>query len=386
MDSNGLSPYQVALQHRRRARDRRPLLRLPWKPVIHVVILAVGLTLALSTQIPASAFVSGQTYMIEPGDTLTRIAAATGISVPCLAAANNLSDPDVIRAGDVMNIPALSPSTQTYCVKRGDTLTSISAATAIPVDCLARLNDLANPDAIRAGQALLLAPPAYRVKPGDTLSSISRTAGIPAHVLADWNGLPDPDRLLAGQSLRLSGSPASGDPTGACNPITWIGSENYWDDRPYGGPIAIVLHTSAGSLGAIDHWFSNPQSQVSAHFAVGLDGRTHQYVDLADRAWGEGNIEPDNVWPGPEGMNPNHYSVSIETEDGGNPPPPVTEAQYQAAVRAGRLILREYPNIQYLVSHRAIAPHARANDPGPRWVATGRFEALAAALGLKPIP
>ena len=55
-------------------------------------------------------------------------------------------------------------------------------------------------------------------------------------------------------------------------------------------------------------------------------------------------------------------------------------------VDVGRQILRTYPGVRYLVSHRAIAPETRHNDPGPRWIASGRFVALANALGLQPIP
>ncbi len=44
-------------------------------------------------------------YTINPGDTLFSIASQFGVSVDDLVALNNLSDPDSIRAGDQLFIP-----------------------------------------------------------------------------------------------------------------------------------------------------------------------------------------------------------------------------------------------------------------------------------------
>jgi N-acetyl-anhydromuramyl-L-alanine amidase AmpD len=136
----------------------------------------------------------------------------------------------------------------------------------------------------------------------------------------------------------------------------------------------------------MDHWFTDPTNLSSAHYGIGLNGRIHQYVDLGDRAWANGYTEPGNRWPGLPDVNPNDWTVSLELEDLGQHDYQVPEAQYQAAVVAGRLVHARYPNLQYLVSHRAIAPSTRANDPGPSWIESGRFEALARDLGLAAIP
>jgi N-acetyl-anhydromuramyl-L-alanine amidase AmpD len=75
------------------------------------------------------------------------------------------------------------------------------------------------------------------------------------------------------------------------------------------------------------------------------------------------------------------YTISLEMEEAVGDPV-VTDAQFQAAVEVGRVVRAHHPSIRYLITHRAIAPETRANDPGPRWVASGRFAALAQALGL----
>src|SRR5439155_18736824 len=162
--------------------------------------------------------------------------------------------------------------------------------------------------------------------------------------------------------------------------IVWKVWANFGSGRPQGPALALVLHTADGSMVGIDGELATPRSGLSTHFGMGLDKRIHQYVELADRAWGQGYTETGNIWPGPANVSPNHLTVSIETEDLGSPYQSVTDAQYRATLDLGRIIVRAYPGMRYLVSHRAIAPETRHNDPGPRWIATGRFIALANAL------
>ena len=150
-------------------------------------------------------------------------------------------------------------------------------------------------------------------------------------------------------------------------------------------PIAIVLHTMAGTLAGCDGWFANPASQVSAHFGIGLGGEAHQYVDLSECAWANGVLEPGAIWTGPAGVNPNKVTVSIETEDNGNPDQEVTQLQYEATLWVCRVAVASYPSITMLDSHRAISPRSRAHCPGDRWIVSGRFRDLAVALGVSAL-
>ena len=43
------------------------------------------------------------------------------------------------------------------------------------------------------------------------------------------------------------------------------------------------------------------------------------------------------------------------------------------------------PTLRYLVRHADISPQSRGSCPGDRWVASGRFQALAEALGLMTV-
>jgi len=123
-------------------------------------------------------------------------------------------------------------------------------------------------------------------------------------------------------------------------------------------------------------------SQVSAHYGVGLDGTVHQYVQLGDRAWANGVLETGNLWPGPDNVNPNDLTVSVETEDLANPNQPVTSQEYESTLYVCQLAMSAYPDIEWLLSHSDISPSSRPNCCGDRWKDSGQFWNLALALGL----
>jgi LysM repeat protein len=48
---------------------------------------------------------AGETYVVQPGDTLAEIAAQFGVTVQALAEANNIANIDVIEVNQVLVIP-----------------------------------------------------------------------------------------------------------------------------------------------------------------------------------------------------------------------------------------------------------------------------------------
>jgi N-acetyl-anhydromuramyl-L-alanine amidase AmpD len=170
-------------------------------------------------------------------------------------------------------------------------------------------------------------------------------------------------------------------------------SHNCWFGRPYGPPIAFVVHTqSGGESGTVAEWLSN-SSHSSAHYGVGLEGRLGRWIDPSDRAWSNGIVEPGNGWVTiarecgiDPTLNPNHVTISCETEDGGDANQPVTDEQYTALVWAASEAKQRYPeSLRYLVRHADISPQSRSGCPGDRWLSSGRFEALANTLGLQTV-
>jgi len=173
-------------------------------------------------------------HVVQPGETLSQIAARYGVSVPDLARANELSNPDHILAGAVLRIPgSLLVSERVHRVGPGETLTSIAQRYSVSVESISQANRLPDPDRILVGQMLVIPsapetatdtsassiPRRYIVQPGDTLSALAVRFGVSLSTLAEANGITDPDRLQAGQTLvipprergagvRLAGVPA----------------------------------------------------------------------------------------------------------------------------------------------------------------------------------
>jgi LysM repeat protein len=58
----------------------------------------------------ASPGTSPGTYVVQPGDTLTRIADQLGVTIDDLMAANKITDPALIRIGQILKIPGASTS------------------------------------------------------------------------------------------------------------------------------------------------------------------------------------------------------------------------------------------------------------------------------------
>ncbi|MCC8023505.1 MAG: LysM peptidoglycan-binding domain-containing protein, partial [Clostridiales bacterium] len=102
------------------------------------------------------------TYTVKSGDTLTAIAARYGTTVSALVSLNNISNPDLIYVGQVLQIPSSSGSSgssgsagaTTYTIRRGDTLSGIAARYGTTVGAIASLNGISNVDLIYAGETI----------------------------------------------------------------------------------------------------------------------------------------------------------------------------------------------------------------------------------------
>lgn len=166
-------------------------------------------------------------------------------------------------------------------------------------------------------------------------------------------------------------------------PIVQLPSPNFGPRQGW-EPIAIVIHTMGGNLAGSDSWFTTfaADSQTSAHYGVGLNGEIHQYVNLSQSAWANGVLEHGNKWP--LNINPNLATISIETEDHGNPHEPVTSEQLNAVAYCCKVAIEKYSTIGTLMTHRAISPSSRVNCPGTRWT-SGPIQQLAALLDLELI-
>lgn len=105
---------------------------------------------ATSAARPASG---AGTYRVQRGDNLDRIARLHGTTWQALAKLNGLPDPNLLKVGQVLKVPA--PPTHT--VAKGESLWGIARRYGLTVDQLAALNGLTAPYEIYPSQALRLA-------------------------------------------------------------------------------------------------------------------------------------------------------------------------------------------------------------------------------------
>jgi peptidoglycan/xylan/chitin deacetylase (PgdA/CDA1 family) len=120
---------------------------------------------------------------------------------------------------------------------------------------------------------------------------------------------------------------------------------------------AIVVHTNVGTFTSTASWFTHPESGVSAHYLVGLDGRVAQFVDEADAARHAGRVRDPTVGLF-GGVNPNLVTVGVEFEDGGDPEGVARpDAQYRSGARLIREIAERWGiplDREHVIGHREI--------------------------------
>ena len=100
---------------------------------------------------------SYSTYTVVSGDTLSGIGSKLGVKWQDIASLNGISSPYTIYPGQVLKIPGSSgavPTTKTYTVKSGDTLSGIGAKLGVNWKDIASKNGISSPYTIYPGQVL----------------------------------------------------------------------------------------------------------------------------------------------------------------------------------------------------------------------------------------
>ncbi|PAX09514.1 M23 family metallopeptidase [Sphingomonas lenta] len=105
---------------------------------------------------PDARTVEASTYVVQPGDTLRRIADSTGAGSEAIARANGLIAPYTIRAGQRLSIPA----GRYHLVRPGETGIAIARAYGVPWSRIIEANALAEPYVLRLGQRIDIPAPA----------------------------------------------------------------------------------------------------------------------------------------------------------------------------------------------------------------------------------
>jgi LysM repeat protein len=152
------------------------------------MLFALALPAAACAQVP---------HVIAAGESLSSIAAADGLTVQQLAAANGLSPSAQLVAGQTILIPPQG-----------------AAGSSAPVASVTGDGDGDGDDGVATASPGAAQPAAgsYVVQPGDTLSAIAARAGVSVAQLAAANGLSLDGTLPAGATITVPGAGAAGSP------------------------------------------------------------------------------------------------------------------------------------------------------------------------------
>ncbi len=194
-------------------------------------------------------------YRIQPGDSMSSIAARNGVSLAALERANpQVRNPNMIYAGETLNIPGKSDSFHapapkrssgggsggSYTVRSGDTMSGIAARHGVSLGALERANpQVRNPNQISVGQRLNIPGGGDSFSPAPTQSTgpVHNTVG---GNVGSW--IAQAQQVLAAHGVPMSKMNAS--------------------------DINIIIqHESSGNPNAINLWDSNAQA---GHPSIGL--------------------------------------------------------------------------------------------------------------------
>lgn len=164
-----------------------------------LTILAFLFLIWLPT-LSVTAQTDGPVYIVQPGDTLSGIAARFNVSTADLMNANNITNPDQLAAGQQLIIPGLegiSGTLTTEIIAYGDNFRSLSRRTQTSPLMLRKLNRLVSPSELYAGASLIV-PQApqnrplntrLELTPGETLLEAAVRQNSDPWTLVQVNGL-----------------------------------------------------------------------------------------------------------------------------------------------------------------------------------------------------
>ena len=213
-------------------------------------VLAITLFATGSSILPIGA----AEHTVAPGEALSIIADQYAVSVETLVELNDLDDPNLIYAGQVLDLPnapsAAPQATATHTVTAGDSLWAIAVRYGMTLESLAALNAVENPSLIFPGQVLDLSAqttdaddttsdddtttdaglgeePAtedddkavmvHEVVAGDTLSGIASRYGMSLDSLLATNDLDRSSVIFPGQRIVIATTVADIDPAVLAN-------------------------------------------------------------------------------------------------------------------------------------------------------------------------
>ncbi len=202
-------------------------MRWTWRS--WAVLLGLGLLLVLAATVHAAPLMDDDIiHIVRAGETLSSIAQQYGVTVTELVEANRLTNANAIYVGQKLRIPRTGGAHTTgkrsrtiHVVQPGETLSSIAAQYGVSIEAIALASNISVDSILRVGQKLTIpgeepepsessqapqptpepTPQIYVVRPGDTLSSIAERFNTSVVALARANNLSSPSVVFVGRRL-----------------------------------------------------------------------------------------------------------------------------------------------------------------------------------------
>lgn len=230
-----------------------------------ILIFFLLASLIVSSQPVYAQEISGPVYIVQPGDSLSSIAARFNVSLDELMTANGITDPNQLAADQQLVIPGLEGITgvlSTEVINFGDSYRSLIRQTQVPDSLFKRLNHVVSPSEFYVGVSMIIPGQGgsqnnKRISPaaGESLLEVAIKNNTDVWSLADINGLRGSWDGLPGDTLFASGE-NNGTSTTTGLPSAFISAEIRDLPLKQGGTGVIKVQTIPGvTLGGllVDH-------------------------------------------------------------------------------------------------------------------------------------
>lgn len=188
---------------------------------VALLLLTLVMLLPMNAALAQDANPNAQesAYIVQPGDTINRIATLFGVDADAILIRNGIIDPNRISVGQTLVIPRgalIAP--QSHIIGAGETLQDIAIRYNTTADALLQNNFIPNPNALVPGQVLSLpatggptqtevpttdGAQTYIVDVGDTLRSIAAEFGTTVDALVAANNIANPNVIQAGTTITI---------------------------------------------------------------------------------------------------------------------------------------------------------------------------------------
>ena len=241
---------------------------------------------------------NGVWYTVQRGDTMYSIARRYGTTVGAISAANGITNPNNIYVGQRLWIPTgctpPPPTTCTwYTVQKGDNLYQISKKFGVSVEAICAANGITDPNRVTAGQTLCI--PTSGATPPPPLTPVP-----PVGSQGPWTGLYYSNKDLSGSPAFVRTDPAIDFYFGPGGPapstpapnysVLWTGTFNFT-----GGNYRFSVNTDDGARLYIDDLLHingwRDQAPTGYYADVNLSAGNHFVRVEYYNAVGDGTIE-----------------------------------------------------------------------------------------------